>query len=507
MKELLFSILAFIILYVFTKHLLHKIQNLPPTPFPCIPIVGHLHLFKFPFHRTLAALSAHYGPVVFLRLGARKLLVVSSPSAAEDCLSKNDIVFANRPRIFAGDLFGYHFTNILWAPYGDLWRNLRRIAATELLSLHRIKLLSPIRANEIKLMLRRVHRSASAAAGGEVDMNVTFLETTSNVMMRTLTGKRFYGESVETEEGRRFKELLAKESGGIMTIGDFFPAVRSVGLTRADERLFWGKFKKVDAFFQDLVDQHRRRLSDPGQEVGSVDRKTVIEVLLDLQKEDPQFYTEEIIKGMVLVLLLAGTDTSAMTMEWAMSLLLNHPSILKKAQAEIDAQVGPDRLLNESDLAHLPYLHSIINETLRMYPVAPLLVPHESSDECIVGGYKVPRGTMLMVNVWAIHNDPKLWDEPREFKPERFDGVGGDRVGFKLMPFGSGRRACPGEALAVRTVGLALGSVLQCFEWERVGEELVDMKEGKGLTMPRDKPLVAKCRVREHIKKQILGDE
>ncbi|KAJ4965862.1 hypothetical protein NE237_017711 [Protea cynaroides] len=192
-------------------------------------------------------------------------------------------------------------------------------------------------------------------------------------------------------------------------------------------------------------------------------------------------------------LLLAGTDTSSGTMEWAMSLLLNHPEILKKAQAEIDGSIGQERLLEESDLSKLPYLHCIISETLRMYPAGPLLVPHESSEECIVGSYTIPRGTMLLVNIWAIQNDPKIWVDPTEFRPARMERIEGGRDGFKLMPFGSGRRGCPGESLGMRMVGLALGSLIQCFEWERVGEEMGDMEEGTGLTLPKAKPLLAKC--------------
>lgn len=195
-------------------------------------------------------------------------------------------------------------------------------------------------------------------------------------------------------------------------------------------------------------------------------------------------------------MLAAGTDTSSGTMEWALSLLLNNPESLAKSQTEIDNQIGQSRLIEESDLANLPYLRGIINETLRMYPSGPLLVPHESSEDCTVGGFHVPRGTMLLVNAWAIHNDPKLWLQPEQFKPERFLNVQEERDGFIWLPFGTGRRGCPGEGLANRIVGIALGSLIQCFEWERRSEEMVDMTEGAGLTMPKARPLIAKYRPR-----------
>ncbi|KAL5559121.1 hypothetical protein UlMin_035332 [Ulmus minor] len=305
-----------------------------------------------------------------------------------------------------------------------------------------------------------------------------------------IAGKRYFGENVEEE--KEFKEIV-KETfllSGAANVGDFVPVLNYIG--GLDKRLV-ALQKRRDKFMQDLIEEHRRK----GNEVGSGETsKTMIDVLLSLQEHEPQYYTDEIIRGMMLVMLSAGSDTSAGTMEWALSLLLNNPQSLLKAQSEIDAQVRPYRLIEESDLLKLPYLRGVINETLRIFPADPLLVPHESSQECTVGGFRVPRGTMLLVNLWAIQNDPKIWEEPEKFKPERFVDVEGKRDGFTLLPFGAGRRGCPGEGLAIRMVGLALGSLIQCFEWERVGEEMVDLSEGTGLTMPKAQPLWAKCRPR-----------
>lgn len=318
-----------------------------------------------------------------------------------------------------------------------------------------------------------------------------FFELTLNVMMRMIAGKRYYGEEEVAEEARKFREIVRETFllGSLTNMEDFLPLLRWVGNGGMEKRLILVQ-KKRDSFMQSLIEEHRR-LGNSGGE-----KKTMIEVLLGKQESEPEYFTDEIIRGIMLALLTAGTDTSAGTMEWAMSLLLNNPKVLKKAQAEIDNLVGHDRLIDETDLTKLPYLHCIINETMRMYPAGPLLVPHESSEDCLVGGFHVPRGTILLVNMWAIQNDPKIWEEPTSFKPERFEGFEGVRDGFKLMPFGSGRRGCPGEGLAMRIVGLALGSLIQCFEWERIGKEMVDMSEGAGLTMPKAQPLQANCRPR-----------
>lgn len=185
----------------------------------------------------------------------------------------------------------------------------------------------------------------------------------------------------------------------------------------------------------------------------------------------------------------AGTDTSSSTIEWGMALLLNHPAAMAKAKAEIDEVIGTARILEEADLPNLPYLGCIIKETLRLHPVGPLLAPHESASDCSVGGYDIPAGTMLLVNVHAMHRDARVWEEPERFSPERFEG--GNSDGKWMLPFGMGRRRCPGEGLAVKMVGLALGTLLQCFEWRRTGDEEVDMTEASGLTMPKSVPLEA----------------
>lgn len=193
-------------------------------------------------------------------------------------------------------------------------------------------------------------------------------------------------------------------------------------------------------------------------------------------------------------MLIAGTETSATTIEWAMSLLLNHPEVMHKAWTEIGAKVGQDKFLDETDLTKLNYLQSIISETLRLFPPGPLLLPHESSEDCIVCGYTVPRATMLFINAWTIQRDPKLWVDATRFMPERFEG--GEGEGCKLLPFGVGRRACPGAVLAKRVVALALGTLIQSFEWNRIGTEEINMREGTGLTMPKAEPLVALCNPR-----------
>ncbi|KAI3802430.1 hypothetical protein L1987_30562 [Smallanthus sonchifolius] len=484
------SLLLLLASYLFTSHFRRKSANLPSTIFPSLPIIGHLYLLKPPIYRTLAKISTKYGPILHLQLGFRRVLIISSPSSAEECFTKNDIVFANRPKMLFGKIIGVNYTSLVWSPYGDNWRNLRRIASVEVLSIHRLNEFHDIRVDENRLLIHKLVSGTSP-----VTVRSLFYELTLNVMMRMISGKRYYGgDDRETEEeGKLFREILDETFilAGASNVGDYLPILSWLGVKGLEKKLI-ALQEKRDVFFQGLIEQVRK---SKGTEVGNR-RKTMIELLLSLQESEPEYYTDAMIRSLVLVLLSAGTDTSAGTMEWVMSVLLNHPHILKKAQAEIDRVIGHNRLVDESDIVNLPYLHCIINETLRMYPAGPLLVPHESSEDCVVGGYNIPRGTMLIVNQWAIHHDPKVWTDPETFKPERFEGLEGTRDGFKFLPFGSGRRSCPGEGLAVRMLGMTLGSIIQCFDWGRISEDMVDMTEGPGLTMPKAVPLVANCKPR-----------
>lgn len=192
--------------------------------------------------------------------------------------------------------------------------------------------------------------------------------------------------------------------------------------------------------------------------------------------------------------MLVASDNTAVALEWMMSILMNHPEEMEKAREEITRVVGEERLAEENDLPKLRYLHNVIHETMRMYPTNPFLNIHVASEDCRVGGYDVPRGTMVFVNAYGIHRDPQLWPEPTRFKPERYDN--GEGEARNLLSFGMGRRACPGEALALRIFGLVAAVLIQCFDWKRIGEDAVDMTAANGVVMRKVIPLELLCKTR-----------
>ncbi|KAF8406249.1 hypothetical protein HHK36_008334 [Tetracentron sinense] len=499
------SLSFFAILFISKLLFQQKKKNLPPSPVG-LPILGHLHLLKQPLHHTLETLSHQYGPILSLQFGSRSVLLISSPFAVEECFTKNDIIFANRPRSLAGEHLAYNYTTLGFAPYGHHWRNLRRLTVIEIFSSNSLHMSSTIRHEEACYLVRQLFRDFHGVSQ-KVDLRSMLFHLTFNIMMGMVAGKRCFGkEAVDVEVGQRFLEIVKDRSvtvpSMLLSLCDFFPILRCIGFQGVEKKMVSLK-RKMDAFLQGLIDEGRRSQTKSSTTTTEAEKKkTLIGALLSIQEAEPDHYSDDIIKGIMMIMFTAGIDTSLLTMEWAMSLLLNHPEKLEKARAEISDNVEQGRLLSDSDLAKLPYLRCIVNETLRLYPVAPLLVPHVSSEDCTLGEYHVPRETMLLVNARAIHRDPKVWVEPTKFRPERFEGVDGEREGFKFMPFGLGRRGCPGAGLAMRAVALVLGALIQCFEWERVGEEKVDMTEGgNGLIMPKANPLEAMYRPRPNMVK------
>lgn len=485
--------ITYIIFFIYFNKPNLKNNNLPPSP-PSFPIIGHIRLLGHRLHRSLESLSTRYGPILYLRLGRFPLLVVSTPSAAEECFATNDLVFANRPHLLSGKHFGYNYSSLPYVPYGTHLRTLRRAMADLALSSHQVQLTSDIREEETRFIIRQI--MCGVTQKRVVDLNSLFCQLSHNVVMRVLNGKQWSVSS----------EVFTPQSS--FNVCDLMPVLRWIGYGGLEERMI-NLSKRRDAMLKGLIDDYKqereKKMSESGSGHGVMSgRKTMIDELLDLQEKDPDFFTNDILKGLVLAMITAGTDTSARTMEWAMSLLLNHPDVLEKVKSEIDTTVSTPRLVQDSHVLNLNYLRCVINETLRLFPVAPLLVPHFSSSDCTIGGYDIPKGTMLVVNVWALHRSPDVWKDPLKFMPERFIEVEGEGDTFRFMPFGAGRRVCPGANFAMRTVALVLARLIQCFEWEGCDGGLVDLDEGAGLTMPKSKPLEARCTPRGSVSSLLL---
>lgn len=293
--------------FLFQKYVNPK--NLPPGP-AALPLIGHLYLFKQPLHRTLHQLSEKYGHILFLQFGTRKVLVISSPCAVEECFTKNDIIFANRPRTLAGKHLNYNHATIGFASYGDLWHNLRRLTTSELFSTSRLAMLSSIRLEEVQLMIKQLFQD-SRNKEVKVDVSSKLMDVSFNIILRMIARKRYYGKDIIDEEATQFREIMRGyiELNGNSNLIDYLPMLKWVDFQGVEKRMI-RLMEKLDKFTQFLVDEHRRKkrkdtsLNLEGSYIGSSkdERKlTLIDVMLRLQEKEPELYTDVNIKGVTLV--------------------------------------------------------------------------------------------------------------------------------------------------------------------------------------------------------------
>ncbi|CAD5165383.1 cytochrome P450 93A3-like [Musa acuminata AAA Group] len=482
----LILVLSFLLFFVRPRRRL----RLPPSPIG-LPIIGHLHLLAPIPHQALHKLSTRHGPLIHLRLGSVRCVVASSAATAKELLRTHDLSFSDRPPSKAVSYLTYGLSDFSFAPYGAYWRFMKKLCVSELLGGRTLDQLLPIRREEVVALVQTLHDKSQERRA--IDMGGELIRFTNNVISRMTMSRRCSGSEGESGEVRKLVEEIS-ELTGKFNLADYIGLCKNLDLQGFDRRLedvrrrFDGMMEKI------LKDKEAARAKRT--EIGG-GAKDLLDMLIDISEDASAEarLTRDNIKAFILDIFVAGTDTSAITMEWALAELINHPEILHKAREELDAVVGKNRLVEESDIPNLPYLQSIVKETLRLHPTGPLILRRSNNDSKI-DGYDVPANTTVFVNVWAIGRDPERWSDPLEFYPERFMEKKGEEAmdvrgqHFELIPFGSGRRGCPGASLALQLVQSTVGAMIQCFEW-KVGDggTVVDMAEGPGLTLPRAKPL------------------
>ncbi|CAH8328430.1 unnamed protein product [Eruca vesicaria subsp. sativa] len=477
------------------------LMNPPPSP-PTLPIFGNLHQLAGLPHRCFHHLSIKYGPVVLLHLGLVPAVIISSSEAAEEVLRTNDLACCSRPKTLATGKLSYGFKDISFAQYGEYWREMRKLAVIELFSLKKVHSFKNIREEEVRFMVKKV--SESALKHSPVDLSKTFFSLTASIICRVALGQNF-NESGFVIEQDKIEELVREGEAlvalGTFTCSDFFPG----GLGRFLDWLLGGQerinkvFEDLDAFYQHVIDDHLKPKADGKKGVDS--QADIVALLLDvMEKQGKKDYFQlniSNIKGVLMDIFLAGVDTGAITMIWAMTELVRNPKVMRKAQEEIRTTLGPNKeKITEEDVDKVDFLKLIIKETFRLHPAAPLLLPRETMSHVKINGYDIPPKTQIHLNVWAIGRDPKRWTDPDKFNPERFADSSVDFRGqhYDLLPFGAGRRSCPGMPMAVASVELGLLSLLYFFDWElpqgMVSETDIDMEEDGNLTIVKKQPLL-----------------
>uniref|UniRef100_A0ACD6AT36 Uncharacterized protein n=1 Tax=Avena sativa TaxID=4498 RepID=A0ACD6AT36_AVESA len=355
------------------------------------------------------------------------------------------------------------------------------------------------------------HASSSSSEGVAVGQEANVCAT--NALARAAVGRRVFGGSAAAagEGAKEFKDMVVElmQLAGVFNIGDFVPALRWL-----DPQGVVAKMKRLHRRYDGMMDGFISEREGKQQGGGDGDNKDLLSVMLmggegdQEEEEGMSSFNHTDIKALLLNLFTAGTDTTSSMVEWALAEVIRHRDVLAQAQRELDDVVGKDRLVTESDLPRLTFLAAIIKETFRLHPSTPLSLPRVAAEDCEVGGSRVPKGTTLLVNVWAIARDPVSWGpDALEFRPARFlpggshEGVDVKGSHYELIPFGSGRRICAGLSWGLRMVTLITATLLHAFDWSLLPAvnnggiiltppDKLDMEEAYGLTLQRAVPLM-----------------
>ncbi|XP_043715227.1 cytochrome P450 78A6-like [Telopea speciosissima] len=469
-----------------------------PKPIPGprgLPVFGSMNLMASLGHRRLAAAAERCGGkrLMAFSLGETRVIVTCNPDVAKEIL--NSSVFADRP--VKESAYSLMFNRAIgFAPYGVYWRTLRKIAATHLFC---PKQISSSAGQRFEIAAQMV--SMFGSCKGEIRVRDTLKRASLNNIMCSVFGSKYELDSTNNESDE-LRELVEEgyELLGKLNWSDHLPWL--TGFDPQNIRLRCSKLvPKVNQFVNRIIAEHRARAQAQTGDNNMKAAMDFVDVLLSLEGSDKLSETDMI--AVLWEMVFRGTDTVAVLIEWILARMVLHPKIQSKVQEELDRVVGKSRRVMEEDIQAMVYLPAVVKEVLRLHPPGPLLSwARLAITDTTVDGRHVPSGTTAMVNMWAISRDPEVWQDPLEFKPDRFatkdaevefSVLGSD---LRLAPFGSGRRVCPGKALGLTTVSFWVASLLQEFEWVASDQNPVELSEVLRLSCEMANPLTVQLRRR-----------
>nr|XP_011467779.1 PREDICTED: cytochrome P450 71D11-like isoform X2 [Fragaria vesca subsp. vesca] len=460
--QLLFSFLLLVVLVlkIGKRGLKHNssASNLPPGPRK-LPIIGNLHqLIGALPHRGLRDLAKQHGPLMHLKLGEVSTVVVSSAELAKEVMTTHDIIFASRPQFLATRIIFYDSTDIAFAPYSDYWRELRKICTQELLNAKRVQSYRPIREKEVLNLIEWI----SSRAGSPINLTQKVKSS-----IYSITAQAAFGNECKDQEEFIYavKDVIKAISG--FNVADVFPSFKLLHMISGEQHRVERLQKQVDRILENIIKEHMQATT---------------------KKRDEAHVQED------LDVFTAGSDPSAAVVDWTMSEMIKHPRIMKRAQDEVREVFNRARLVNETSIRGMKYLKLVIQESLRLHPPGVLLLPRECAERCVIDGYEIPAKTRVIVNAWAIGRDPNYWSNPETFNPDRFLDSSIDYQGtnFDYIPFGAGRRICPGMLYGLANVELPLAMLLYHFDWKLPNEmknDDLDMTEEFSVVVDRKQDL------------------
>ncbi|CAO2813502.1 unnamed protein product [Amaranthus hypochondriacus] len=453
-------IILFILLLLLFKLKSNKQFKTPPGP-KGLPIIGNLHQFDASKpHVYLAELAKTYGPIVRLRIGRVSIVVVQSSKLAKEVLHTQDLNFCSRPSMIVFQKLSYGGLDIAFAPYGEYFREIKKISVVHLLSSKRVDSFAPILQDEVARLMRKIKSLSSSSK--VINLSELIMGYSSSNICRIAFGKRY-----EENEGSRSRfHSLLNETQALLTaffFSDYFPYIGWLDKLTGQHIRLDKTIKDLDTFFEEIISDH----INPNKPESESDQEDIIDVLLHLKNQRSFEFSINHIKAILMTIFIAGTDTSAAMVIWAMTELMKNANSLKIVQEELRNAAQKKAPIDKTDLANLQYFKAVVKETFRLHPAAPILL-HESIKKSVIKGYAIQPKTQVYVNTWAIGRDPKIWKDSEKFLPERFleNSIEFKGYDFELIPFGAGRRMCPGLNLGVTNMELALANLLIHFDWE-----------------------------------------
>ncbi|BAF19343.1 ferruginol synthase [Oryza sativa Japonica Group] len=510
-SSFLVECLSWLVVVLFSLYIFQLLRDarrrLPPGPWPPKPLVGDLLDLgeDGKQHRTFLRLAGRYGGLMCLRFGMVPHVIVSTPDALRAVFAaagaggggggegKKVDGIAGLPSLDVLSAMGHRAHTIFALPSQDgKWRALRKFAAAEMLAPRRISSAAAGAQLQTKIVeaLRR-EVSGHAARGAAVVFRHAVLDSILSLLLGVL-----YSTDLEREERAMFRDLIEEIVGmlGTANVSDVFPPVAALDLQGLRRRMT-DLLTIMYRHFDDQVALRRR-----SRDAGEARKNDVLDTVLDKEesewKQEGSLLSHDVMRVLLSDLYGAGASTTAALIEWGMVDLIQNPEVMTKVREELTNVLGDKLVMDESDIARLPYLQAVVKETLRLRTVVPL-VPRKAEVDIEVNGYRIPKGTNVILNAWAINRSADAWSEPDKFIPERF--LGGETRGylgqdFEMIPFGLGRRICPGMPLAQKLIPLIIGTLLHRFEWELPADAKeggIDMTEKCGVVLSLVNPLKA----------------
>lgn len=463
-------------------------KDLPPGPRPW-PVLGNLPILAVAMpHLNLQKLAFEFGPLVYLRLGSLPCVVVSTAEAAKTLVRADDEHLSSRPKLLSFDILTQYKTMATAPSPGKLWHALRRFSSKELLSVKRIASYEGTRREELSNMMQVLLNRSN---GGEaIDLKHWLFQTAANVVSRMLINKRIYygndANSYQEEVLGEFNQWVQDRVKYIAPpiLSDYVPWLRFFSQTVQGWRSKISSFAdREDALLAKMLELEKRRQRAALKEGDESYVPDFVDVMLAAPVDDGKVFGDTYIIRQTAEFFAAGVETGSTTTEWAMAELVVRPEVMQRAQKEIDAIVGLDRLVQESDIPKLSLLQAIVKETYRLHPSLPISLPRESSAPVEALGYKIAAGTRIIYNQYSIHRDPSVYENPDEFNPNRFlhQHLQVNPLtafdSFELIPFGVGRRICPGYNLGNTVVHFMLANLIHSYDWSLPNGASIDLTD------------------------------